>query len=152
MIEMNCEELKSMITAYVDGELTQDQQKELEPHLATCGTCRQEVAEQRALKEQLNMIRFTEPTDAELERYWRNVYNRLERGAGWVLFSLGAIVLLCYGGFKLVEQVVRDPQIAWWVKGGVLALVFGLAILFVSLVRERLAVRKTDRYTKEVER
>ena len=98
------------------------------------------------------MIRFNEPTDAELSRYWSSIYNRLERGVGWILFSLGAIVLLCYGGFKLVEAVIRDPTIQWWVKGGVLALVFGTVVLFVSLLRERLAVRRVDKYSKEIER
>ena len=141
-----------MISAYVDGELAPDQRKRLEEHLAGCESCKRELAEMTALKEELDMIRFTEPTDAELDRYWRSVYNRLERGIGWVLLSLGAIVLLCYGGFKLVEAVIRDPQIQWWVKGGVLAAIFGAAILFVSLLRERLAVRKVDKYSKEVRR
>ena len=149
---MSCDEFRSMISAYADGELTPEQRERLEGHLSACDACKRELAEVRALKKELDMIKFTEPTDEQLERYWSGVYNRLERGAGWVLFSIGAIVLLCYGGFKLVEQVVRDPAIAWWVKGGVLALVFGLAILFVSLLRERLAVRKVDRYSREVKR
>jgi predicted anti-sigma-YlaC factor YlaD len=149
---MSCDEFRSMISAYADGELTPDQRERLESHLSACDACKRELAEVRALKKELDMIKFTEPTDEQLERYWSSVYNRLERGAGWVLFSIGAIVLLCYGGFKLVEEVVRDPAIAWWVKGGVLALVFGLAVLFVSLLRERLAVRKVDKYSREVER
>ncbi len=149
---MNCEESKSMISAYVDDELPPDQQKRLKDHLASCESCKRELAEVTALKKELDMIKFSEPTDAELNRYWSSIYNRLERGVAWVLFSLGAIVLLCYGGFKLVEEIVRDPDIQWWVKGGVLALVFGTVILFVSLLRERLAVRKVDKYSKEVER
>jgi predicted anti-sigma-YlaC factor YlaD len=149
---MNCEDFRSMITGSVDGELSPDQQQRLGGHLASCPACRQELAEVRALKEKLSMIRFTEPSDAELQRYWSGIYNRLERGVGWVLLSVGTIVLLCYGGFKLVEQIVRDPQVAWWAKGGVLAFVFGLAILFVSLLRERLAVRKLDKYSREVDR
>jgi anti-sigma factor RsiW len=149
---MNCEDFKAMITAWVDGELPPERQETLQAHLAACEACRRELAEVRALKEELSMIRFAEPTDAELARYWKNVYNRLERGVAWVLLSVGAIVLLCYGGFRLVEHLIRDPQIAWWVKGGVLAVVFGLAILVVSLLRERLAVRKFDRYSREVDR
>lgn len=148
---MSCEQYKSMITAHVDGELSGEQIDELQRHLFTCESCKRELADVTALKEALDMIRFTEPTDAELDRYWRGIYNRLERGAGWVLLSLGAIVLLCYGGFKLVEEIVRDPTVAWVVKGAVLALVFGAVILFVSLLRERLAVRKSDRYSREVE-
>jgi len=149
---MNCDEIRPAISARVDGELAPDQQKRLEEHLAGCEACRRELAETKALKEELDMIRFTEPTDAELERYWSNVYNRLERGIAWVLLSVGAIVLLCYGGFKLVESIITDPKLQWWLKAGVLAAVFGAAILFVSLLRERLAVRKADQYSREVER
>ena len=98
------------------------------------------------------MMTFREPSDVALQRYWGSVYNRIERGLGWILFSFGAIVLLCYGGFKLVEEVVRDPTISWIVRAGVVALVFGLVVLFVSLVRERLTVSKTDRYSREVKR
>jgi anti-sigma factor RsiW len=141
-----------MITAWVDGELPPERQELLDGHLAGCDGCRRELAEVRALKEELSMIRFSEPTDAELARYWKSVYNRLERGLAWILLSIGTIVLLCYGGFRLVEHLIRDPRIAWWVKGGVLAVVFGLAILAVSLLRERLAVGKVDKYSKEVDR
>jgi anti-sigma factor RsiW len=149
---MNCEDFRALITAWVDGELPPERQELLQQHLAGCDGCRRELAEVRALKEELGMIRFSEPTDAELARYWKSVYNRLERGLAWVLLSIGTIVLLCYGGFRLVEHFIRDPQIAWWVKGGVLAVVFGLVILAVSLLRERLAVGKVDKYSKEVDR
>jgi len=150
---MNCDdEMRALVSAHVDGELTPDQQKRLEAHLAECEACRRELADMQALKQELDMIKFTEPTDKEFQRYWSGVYNRLERGVAWVLLSVGAIVLLCYGGFKLVEEIIGDPALRWWVKGGVLAAVFGAAVLFVSLLRERLAVRKADKYSREVER
>lgn len=149
---MTCEEHKPKLSAYVDGEIPADERKRLEEHLAACEDCRQELAELTSLKEDLKMIRFREPTDAEIERFWRSVYNRLERGVGWILFSVGAIVLLCYGAFKLVEEVIRDPTVAWAVKIGVVAVLFGGVILFVSLLRERLAIRKKDRYSREVRR
>jgi predicted anti-sigma-YlaC factor YlaD len=141
-----------MLTAYLDGELPPDRRRRLEGHLAECQSCRRELEALAAVKEDLAMIKFKEPSDVELERYWGRIYNRLERGVGWILLSVGAIILLCYGAFKLVESVVTDPGVALVLKLGVLALVFGVVILFVSLLRERLAVRKTDKYSKEVQR
>ena len=149
---MNCDEFKPMLTGYVDGELPAELRAALEQHLDGCEACNRELASLSRLKEELAMMKFKEPTDVELERYWHSVYNRLERGLGWVLFSLGAIIVLCYGGFKLVEEIVRDPGVAVLLKVGIVALVFGTVILFVSLLRERLAVVKVDRYSKEVER
>ena len=149
---MSCQEFKPMITGYLDGELSSDQAQRLQSHLSTCQDCTRELANLRDLKENLAMIKFKEPTDAELERYWKSIYNRLERGLAWILFSAGAIIVLCYGGFKLIEQVIKDPNIALLFKIGLTALVFGAVILFVSLLRERLTVRKVDKYSKEIER
>ena len=98
------------------------------------------------------MLKFKELSDAELQRYWSGIYNRLERGVGWILFSLGAIVALCYAGVKLVEEMINDPAVSLVLKVGVIALIIGGVILFVSVLRERLTLRKTDKYSREVER
>ena len=149
---MSCENFQYLITGYLDDELSAEQRQDLDAHLADCPPCRQELAELRELKEGLAMMKFKEPGDAELERYWRGIYNRLERGIGWILLSIGAIALLCYGAFKLVEEVISDPTIAWIVKIGLSALLAGVVVLFVSLLRERLMLRKSDKYSKEVQR
>jgi hypothetical protein len=149
---MKCEEYKVWITGYVDHELPDEQRQQLEEHLRDCQTCQRELRETVAIKENLTMIKFKEPSDADLQRYWSSVYNRLERGVGWVLFSLGAIIALCYGGIRLVEQVIVDPNIAVVAKVGIIALIVGGAVLIVSVLRERLTVRKTDKYSREVER
>lgn len=148
----NCDEYRPMISACLDGELPADQRQRLEAHLAACETCRCERAELAELKEQLTMIKFREPADAELERYWAGVYNRLERTAGWAMLSLGAIVLGCYGGYKLIEDVVWNAAVPLPLRIGLPALIFGVIVLLVSLLRERLTVRKKDRYSREIER
>ena len=149
---MSCGQFRSILTAYVDGELSSEERARFERHLADCPECRRELAGHAKLKEELDMLAFKEPTDVEIERYWRGIYNRLERGIGWVAFSIGAIILLCYGAFKLIEETIRDPNISVLLKVGVVAGVFGGVILLVSLLRERLTLRKVDKYSKEVDR
>jgi len=141
-----------MAGAYLDGELPEEDRRRFEEHLASCDACRTELDELKRLTEDLNMMRFKEPGDEELQRYWAGVYNRLERGIGWILLSAGAILTLCYGAFKIIEEMIRDPAVSVILKVGVCALIAGLVILFVSLLRERLVVRKVDRYSREVER
>lgn len=149
---MSCNEFNRMAGAYLDGELPEEERRRFEEHLASCDACRTELAELKRLTEDLNMMRFKEPGDEELQRYWAGVYNRLERGIGWILLSAGAILTLCYGAFKIIEEMIRDPAVSVILKVGVCALIAGLVILFVSLLRERLVVRKVDRYSREVER
>ena len=149
---MSCEKYNHLMTGYMDGEISPAECDQLEGHLRECDACRRQLDELVAIKEQLAMIKFKEPTDVESERYWRSVYNRLERGIGWILFSLGSIILLCYGGFLVVEELLRDPEVPVAIKAGVVALTVGGVALFVSLLRERLTVRKTDKYSQEVQR
>lgn len=149
---MSCEKFNPLMSAYLDGELSDGDRRRFDEHLAACDACTRELAELKRLTEDLNMMRFNEPGDAELERYWSGVYNRLERGIGWILLSAGAIITLCYGAFRLIEEMIRDPTISIALKIGVCALVAGLVVLFVSLLRERLVVRKVDRYSREVKR
>ncbi len=149
---MSCDEFVRMAGAYLDGELPDNERRRFEDHLAVCDACRRELAELKRLTEDLNMMRFKEPGDEELETYWSGVYNRLERGIGWILLAVGAILTLCYGAFKIIEEMIRDPAISVILKVGVCALIAGLVVLFVSLLRERLVVHKVDRYAREVER
>jgi len=149
---MSCDLFNQWMSAYLDGELAGDQRRRFEEHLASCDACSRELQHLRRLTEDLNMMRFNEPGDAELERYWHGVYNRLERGTGWILLSLGSILVLCWGAFKFIEDLIRDPTVSWALKVGISALIAGLVILFVSLLRERLTVRKVDRYSKEIQR
>jgi hypothetical protein len=137
---------------YLDGELDSEAKRRVDEHLTACANCARELEEFRKLQEVICTMKFKEPTDLELETYWRNVYNRLERGIGWILFSLGAIIVLCYAGFKLVEEVIRDPALNVILKIGVVALVFGFVILLVSVARERLKICRKDKYSQEVER
>jgi len=149
---MSCERFGPLLSGYVDGELAAEERRRLEEHLKTCEACRGDLEGLKTLKDDLALLKFREPSDAELERYWAGVYNRLERGMGWILISLGAILLLSYGAFQFVESFLLDSPVSWVVKVGAAVLVSGLVVLLVSLVRERLVVRKTDRYSKEVDR
>ncbi len=149
---MNCSEYAAMLTGYIDEELTPEDRARLEKHLTGCEACRGELAALTGLKEELAMMDFVEPTDVELDAYWAGVYNRLERRLGWILLSVGAVALIAYGAFELVEKFVRDPSVALILKVGVLAGILGLVILFVSILRERLAVSKADRYSQEIKR
>lgn len=140
---------KSWLAAYAEGKLSGPQSKRLEAHLQNCPGCRAELEGFKELEGIMAKLKYPEPPDEVWERYWSGVYNRLERGIGWILTSLGAIILGLYGAFKLVEGLVKDPTVAVVVKIGLLLLVGGLVVLLVSIVRERIFMHRRDRY-KEV--
>ncbi len=102
-------------------------------------------------EEVMNKMELKKPPKEAWKIYWSSVYNRLERRIGWILFSIGAIIILFFGGYKLVESLIQAPDLPIFFKIAILSVLGGLVILLVSLVREQLFVRKRERY-KEVEK
>ena len=149
--KMTCDDYKALLMGYLDDELDDEQKNSVKQHLASCPQCTAELEEFRKLKQITDQVTLTEPEDLIWQHYWSGVYNRTERGIGWIIFSVSAILLLIYGGFKFIEELVKDPTVDIILKAGLIALIVGLAILFVSVLRERIYFRKKDRY-KDVRR
>ena len=148
---MTCHNYKDLMMGYLDNELTDEQRSQFEEHLTGCPECASELEEFRKLKAITDGVTLLEPEDRIWQDYWNGIYNRIERNVGWIVFSAAAILLIIYGGFKLIEELIKDATIGMLLKVGLLALIVGLAILFVSLLRERLYFWQKDRY-KDVRR
>jgi predicted anti-sigma-YlaC factor YlaD len=146
---MDHQKIKELISSYHDNHLSEDQKKMIKEHVEQCEECRREFEEMGKFEEVMQKMELKQPPREIWQVYWASVYNRLERRIGWILLSIGAIIMLFFGGFKAIEGVIEDPTIPLVVKVGILATLGGLAILLVSVGRERIFVRKKERY-KEV--
>lgn len=142
------EELKNK---YFDEALSEEEKKELKRLTSKDKKVAEELKEMDKLKEVIDMLEPVDP-EREWEKYWSSLYNKLERGIGWIVLSIGAILTFTFVGFQFIKELIRDPQIALYAKVGFVALILGFAILFVSVLRERLTLYKTDKYSKEVKR
>lgn len=143
---MTCQDYKDIMMAYLDNELSDEQKQAFEEHLKTCQHCSSELAEFKKLKTITEDVALVEPEDRMWQQYWDSIYNRVERGVGWIVFSVAAISLTIYGGYRMIETIVKDPTVEISLKTGLLALIAGLAILFVSVLRERIYFWRKDRY------
>jgi len=143
---MTCHDYKDLMMGYLDNELSNEQKRQFEEHLAGCSECTDELKEFRKLKAITDEVTLVEPEDRIWQDYWDGIYNRIERGVGWIVFSVAAILLVIYGGFKAIEEMIKDPDVETILKVGLLALIAGLAILFVSVLRERLYFWQRNRY------
>jgi anti-sigma factor RsiW len=77
------------ISAYADGELTDQEETRVEAHLAECTECARELALIRSMREaMLDAMRKT-PPQREL---WERVNRRITQPIGWLLFTGGASV------------------------------------------------------------
>lgn len=144
-------DLEKLINKYIDKKLAKNEKEQLRELLKKDKKLKEELKEFDELKEVMSMLKTQDP-DKEWEKYWSYLYNRLERGIGWIITSIGAILLLTFAGFQFVKELIKDPKLALYAKVGILALILGFVILFVSVVRERIFISRKDKYSKEVKR
>ena len=145
------DDLKELINKYIDNKLSDEDKIQLQKIIREDEKLKNELKEFDEIKEVISMLKTQDP-DKDWEKYWSHLYNRLEIGIGWIITSIGAILLLTFAGFQFVKELIRDPELALYAKIGILALIFGIVILFVSILRERIFISKTDKYSKEVKR
>lgn len=148
---MKCQEAIILISGKLDGELTPEQENELNKHLESCPVCRKEYEELLQLKEVTADMRFTDLPDRFWAGYWNDIYNRLERGIGWIFVSIGAMIILGFIGWEFLNGFLLDTAQPLLLRFGVGIGIIGLIVLLISVLRERLFARKHERY-EEVER
>ena len=148
---MEDDRLKELLTAYADGELDEELYREVEKRLTESEELQQELESIKKVKNLTSQMQLVQPEEEVWNMYWNLVYNQIERGIGWILLSVGAINLLSFGAFHFVRDFLLDPEPHLIMKIGVSAAILGVIILFVSVLRERLFIRKRDRY-KEIVR
>lgn len=145
---MACNHNEIDVMRYIDGEMNNTERETFKKHLESCDTCKSLLKEISSLKEVTDFMKIADLPEAVWEKYWNSIYNRIERSVAWLFFILGSLILTGYG----IYNVIIDPSLHNIVGLGVLFVVIGLAILFLSVLREKIAVSKADRYISEVKR
>ncbi len=148
---MKTEDWKVQISGYLDGELEPAERAAFEREVAHNPELARELEALQSMKEVTSGMRLKDFPDQVWERYWEGTYNRLERRVGWLFFSVGVMVLLGAGLYELALSLLQDSVEPWWIRLATGAVCGGLAILFVSVLRERLFMLKKDPY-REVKR
>jgi hypothetical protein len=138
-----------LVNKAIDEMLSREEATELQQFFAIRPEVRLEYESMKSVKEATMELKFRQPPEETWDRYWAGVYSRLERGLAWLLISIGAALVLAIAGYGAVMKLLEDTSTPLAVKLGVGALLLGGAVLLVSVLREKLVMRKTDKY-KEV--
>lgn len=147
---MDCEQVKMLLMAEKDGEITASQQRELHQKLDNCPNCSCLEYWQNftATEQEMHELKFIEPQEQAWRLYWDNVYNQIERGVGWILASCGAVILILYAVYEIFKELWWSANTPIVIKIGIATLVAGMTIVFVSVVRESLVLRKHDPFER----
>lgn len=141
------EHVGELLSGYIDGELTQQERQRVRLHSDACEECRERLVELRTLREKIGKAKLSDVH----QDVWRETMNdtgvKATRGIGWLLLIGGALL---GAGALLIEFFSESSSLSLQEKliiGGVYG---GLLLLFVSVLRQRLIERKSDKY-KDVE-
>ena len=137
---------EALISGFADGELTQAAEQRTRLHLEDCAHCRELLAEIRDMREATMTTEFVTPDDGQWNERPRSGGSWFLRGAGWLLTLLWAAGLAAYGLWQFLTSAANLVE-RLLVFGGLSA----VALLFASVLMDRLAVARTDRY-REVRR
>jgi len=137
---------ETLIYGHLDGELTQVAEQKVRVHLEDCEHCRMVLGELQTLRETTMSTEFHKPDDSQWDESPRTGLSLITRGAGWVLAIFWGVFCAASGRWQfwqgsanLLERVL--------VFGGLSA----LALLFLSVLFDRLRAARTDPY-REVEK
>ena len=72
---MECPEIKSLLSEYIDGTLDAETKEQVDQHVLTCGHCRKELASLKALVQELGSLEGVEPPKDFLDQ----LHKRLEK-------------------------------------------------------------------------
>jgi hypothetical protein len=134
---------EALLSGYVDGALTQADEQRVRVHVEDCESCRRQVEEMQQLREVTMSSRFNVPADDQWSESPRG-------GASWLAFGLGWTFLIVWvtivGGYALWEFWTSDGPIV----GKILAFTpaSGFALLFLSVLIDRLKAMRTDPYRR----
>jgi len=137
---------RELLMRALDDELSADERRELEGLLADDPVLRAERESLGRLMEVTADMKLRNPPEELWDGYWNSAYSRMERGIGWILVSFSVIVVGGWITWQFVTELIADTEMPPLIKAGILAGSLGLVILLVSVLRQRLFVKKTDPY------
>ncbi|MFQ5530955.1 MAG: anti-sigma factor family protein [Gemmatimonadota bacterium] len=149
--EHGLERQAELMMRALDDELTAEERAEFDVRLAEQPELRAEWQRLSRAREVTMGMKLRNPPEEVWDGYWTSVYSRMERGIGWLLVSVGAIIVGSWAVWQWITALVQDTETPGLVRYSLIALFVGLVILLVSVARHRLSVSKSDPY-KDIQR
>ena len=118
---MNCDTIKELLWAYLENETTAEETAEIEEHLEGCAACREELAQQKELKNALASL----PDEELPEGYHTELMQKLQaenkvvpfpvkkKTRGWKQLSMIAaavLVVVAAGGMKGMLEMRQNQN------------------------------------------
>ena len=111
---MNCETLEELISAYVDGEVTEEERQTVEQHVASCASCRAALQDFSTAQTLLRTLPVLDAPQGFRQRVTERVEQKSRSWAWrWLAaprFALGTIALLSISAGVLFWSLRQTPN------------------------------------------
>ena len=134
---------EALLSAYLDGELTQAESQPIRLHLEDCKSCRETVESMRTLREAALTTPFRTFDDEQWNERPRGPLSGPARWVGWglVVASIAGAIFLAIRELEIQPGDWGEAAIGFGLLGGVVA-------LLLSVLLDRLKSYPTDRYRR----
>lgn len=139
---MECRDASTLISAYLDGELTQADSQRMRIHIEDCPECGKTCSELRILKEKMGQLSYPDPDVEMLNLLENEQVSQLGQWSGWLLLLIPVIILMAFAAY----QMLGEPGTPIIVRLLFAAFQLGMIILFITVLRQRLINYKKDKY------
>lgn len=139
---MGNEQLDQMLSAYLDGELTQQEAQRVRLYLEDSEDARRQYAELQQLQAATSSLSFGPPPDDRLDELEKSLSVQAPRKAGWGLLAGGVVTLTLLVIVRFITM--PDVPLTWKLIVGGIGV--GLALLLGSVARQRWLELPFDRY------
>ena len=141
-----CDDYELLIMRHFDRKTNPEDEIRLAAHLESCPSCRARMTQYERLFTAAADVAMRPAPPEYFETYWSGVYNRLERHTALFVLAAAVAAAGCYALVRLALFLMRAEDMSLWVKVAIAGLVIGAVLLFVSVLREKLTLRRTDKY------
>lgn len=139
---MTCEAFEVFLSGYLDEELTQQERQKVSLHLEACAQCQQMLVLLQKARQAAQAMDIQSPTKEEWGLMQSRILENTSRGVGWIILVVWSVFTVGYGLFHYAVSPT-EPLIE---KILIFGIFLGFALLFLSVLLQRLREHKTDRY------
>ena len=112
---MSCDELKQLLDAYIDGELTEAEMRAVSEHAQACESCREELAAAQLLKDTLAHMDDDIAVPLQAQAAWRNAVRAeaaKQRKKKWTRYAsaVAAVLVLAFGVNLFLDEPAQQPM------------------------------------------
>ena len=137
-----CEQIKELLSGYLDNELTQQQSQRVALHVEQCESCRATLNQLEQLRAAIKGSDMPELEQDKIEALLNEPTSKMFENLGWAALIVGVTVSLMFAVFAFFgsDSISLGQKLLSSLIWG------GLAGVFFAVVRQQLIARKTDKY------